>query len=267
MIVSYIIKISVIFLLQIVIFFSLSSAKIADEDPVEFCNIIPNKQECHSEAYVLGRKLHITFIYKINIDPKNGNINIESISDDFHYIGKYDRYLKIRNTEFVYSNKTAIDKLGYDKRISYYDAQNNQLVVKYFLEDKEIRSKTVDWNKDLIDTENILIYLQAMLLADVDNFDCDLFLKDKGFKINVHLQLLAKDEMQRVLIKNNNYKYISDIYQNRDEFKIYQMNLNGVFRILYPVSFYFVYHKSSSMALTAYWGGEGDSEEFFWFGK
>ncbi len=228
----------------------------------ELSILFPEIQEYSGVVYSLGGS-HITpFSHTIKVDQSTGNIVIYTVGTEFEYQGQLDPYLQIKTSDFIFKNSEMINFLGHDQRVTRYDPERKNLIVKYFLNNQEKKTKVFTSDCSCIDSDALPTFLQGMLLNNTGDFNLDLIQKAKGLRINADFKLIAVDNPLSLSTEYHFPPEFRNSLQQINKVYIYVMKLTGLPGLVYPYKYYFVYHNESPYQLVAYWGGESKEAEF-----
>jgi hypothetical protein len=201
------------------------------------------------------------------VDKTTGDIKIQTTSNDFNFLGHYNRYMQLKDSETFCSNPEVIEIQDFDYRIAVFDDVKKQIIVKYYKNNLMNKIRKFRFDQTTIDTDALVIYLQGMLLNNSGSFNFNILLKSKGLRLNANFKLQKTVDLKIISNRSSFPEIFNDVLSNNEEFMVYKMSFTGIFKVLYPYKFYFVYKQNPLGDLVVYWGGAFLDEEYFSFNK
>jgi hypothetical protein len=225
-----------------------------------------NKTVLRGGSCILGGRASSAFQQIITYDQKTGLHRVEYDSAIYMLKAELDANLQVKHSEWQTTNSALIKRLGHDKRVTYYDPEEEVLKIEYYKGDRIKEAKKFSYNKDILDSDLIYLYLNKILTTDNQGATCDILLKSRGLKINVAFhQLSTKD----LLDFTPQYSFLEEfrgfaqkIGEEGEELDVYVMNLTGVPKLLFPHKYYLAFKKTTPRQFVAYWGGAPKEAEF-----
>lgn len=217
-------------------------------------------------AFALGGKVCSVFLQLISYNEQSQLYKVEVDSEIYNFTSIMDKELRLKDSKWVTKEKDLIKLLGHDKRITIYDLQSEKATIQYYMKGKLEKTKVVDYNQDILDSDIIYLYLQKMLVTGTTKFNCDVLLKARGLKMNVNFNRETVKDLTTFSPEYNfprKFREFADQLAGSDKrFFVYVMQLTGIYKLFYPHKYYTAFTESSPHQLVAYWGGAPKEADF-----
>ena len=225
-----------------------------------------NKTVLRGGSCILGGRASSDFQQVITYDQKSGLHRVEYDSSIYVLKAELDANLQVKHSEWQTTNNELIKRLGHDKRVTYYDPEEEVLKIEYYKGDKIKETKKFSYDEDILDSDLIYLYLNKVLTTDNQGANCDIILKSRGLKINVVFhQLSTKDLLSftpQYSFLEGFRNFAQKIGEEGEELDVYVMNLTGVSKLFFPHKYYLAFKKTTPRQFVAYWGGGPKEAEF-----
>ena len=217
-------------------------------------------------SYILGGKVSSDFRQNITYDHKANLYRVTYASAIYELTAEVDANLLLKYSKWQTRNSELINRLGHDKRITYYDAEHEVLKIEYYKGEELKEIKNLSYDEDTLDSDLIYLYLQKVLTPENNGANCDIILKSRGLKINVVFhQLSTKDLLNftpQYQFLDGFCKFARQMEEQGEELEVYVMDLTGIPRLLFPHKYHLAFKKTIPRQFVAYWGGAPKAAEF-----
>jgi hypothetical protein len=230
----------------------------------DISKIIPSRQRYLIKAICLGDKARITFTLDVTVDNASGNILLNTGGNDVFFEGIYDSAMRLVKTHDTYQNQSMIRTQGYDRRETNRGA-DNRIFLNFYLNNQLIKSRQFIWDEQTLETNGLMIYLQALSIKGMPRLDASLLSRFRGDKYPVTIKLLTDEEITKIPVTEKFCELFGPAFLKEQKLLVYELSLAKVYGMLYPHKFYFAYQKDPLGQLSGCWGGVDIDEEYYRF--
>lgn len=216
---------------------------------------------------VLGGKVSSPFQQRITYDQRRDLYHVEYESDIYEFKAVLDPDLVLKHSEWQATNTDLITHLGYDKRITSYDAGQGALWIEYYHGAVRKETKRITCNGEAIDSDLIYLYLQQVL-ADQARSGCEVVVKSRGLKIKVTFSQITTADLLGLTPQYScveEFRHFAEaIKAQGEELAVYIMDLSGIAKWFIPYKYYIAFRQDPPLQLVGYWGGPPQNAEFLY---
>ncbi|MBW1711062.1 MAG: hypothetical protein JRJ73_14475 [Deltaproteobacteria bacterium] len=145
---------------------------------------LPECQVFSGTHFSAKRNYNYTFNASTKTDPKTGEVSFEFASPAYEIQAKLDKALRLKKVVYKAKNKNAINRQGHDQRVITFDPESaSQITVRFLLEGNDVDEKQVGYDYFTLYLGVAHVTLQALLLNEIKDFNCDVIVPDKGWRI------------------------------------------------------------------------------------
>ncbi|MBW2061817.1 MAG: hypothetical protein JRI95_09680 [Deltaproteobacteria bacterium] len=234
----------------------------------ELGKFLPEFQVYSGYHYFSKRNYNYKFNAIAKTDPESGEVEFEFISYIYELRATMDQALRIKECVFTAKDKDAIKRLKHDKRVSRLVTESkDQMRIEFFLEGEKVKEKEVGYDYLTLDLAMAHITAQALLLKGIKEFNCDVILEDKAWKLNVDFKLIRTRNVQELAPQYDYPEKLKERWKSKEEYLVYEVRVTGAIGFFYRHKYYLVFTAEKPYHFVAYWGGDPNWVEFFFVDK
>jgi len=224
---------------------------------------LPKCQIFSGTHYSARRNYDYTFNASSKTDPETGEVHFQFSSPAYEIQATLDSALRLEKAVYKNKNKDSINKHKHDQRIITLDPETkDQITVEFFLEGKSVKQKQIDYDYFTLYLGVAHVTLQALLLNGIQDFNCDVILPDKAWRLNVDFKLIKSSDPPSLSPQYVFPEKFKEIVKSNAEYLVYEATVKGTIGFFYKHKYYLVYKAEKPHDFVAYWGGDPERVEF-----
>ncbi|MEE9517002.1 MAG: hypothetical protein V3V52_07850 [Candidatus Adiutricales bacterium] len=219
--------------------------------------LLPTRQTLSGRIVIPYMNQDVPFNSWMKVNPETGRVDLEFVSPLYEIRTTLDSALRIVESASIILEDRLIKKLGYDQRVTKINTKEKDSIhIEHFLKGRKVKEKDVDYDYFTFDLDLPQIALQALLLKGIKEFNTDVILKDRGWRININFQLVESKDLASLASEYEFPPQLKELLKPESGYYVYVGKISSILRILYKHKFYCVFSKTEPHKFVASWGGE-----------
>lgn len=199
----------------------------------------------------------------IEVNPETGRVDLEFVSPLYEVRATLDSALRVIESVLTFHEERLIKKSGHDQRVAKTNTKEKDSIhIEYFLKGRKVKEKDVGYDYLTFDLDLPQVALQALLLKGIKEFNVDVILKDRGWRININFQLVESKDLASLASEYEFPPQLKELLKPESGYYVYVSKISGIMRLLYNHKFYGVFSKTEPHKFVAYWGGKPEWAEY-----
>ncbi|MBW2623299.1 MAG: hypothetical protein JRD68_10365, partial [Deltaproteobacteria bacterium] len=158
--------------------------------------LLPAKQTLSGRIVIPRRNQDVPFSSWFKVNPETGHVDLEFVSPLYEVRARLDSALRVIEVVLTLVEPRLIEKMGHDKRVTKISTrEKDKIHIEYFLKGRKVKEKDVGYDYFTFDLDLPQIALQALLLKGIKEFNGDVILKDRGWRININFKLVESKDL------------------------------------------------------------------------
>lgn len=227
-------------------------------------DLLPEYQIIEGETSSLNGEFTSSLIAIFEKDPQTGTMNITYSGDVFNTELVMNSNFQVLEATSYYNfeDLEIMEKMGFNKRVTVLDSAEGEYTIYQYLDEELVDTKTTDLEREAVDVEIAQIFLQAMIIKNVTQFNSHVYIKPAGFKLKAEFELLESKDLKSFM-PDMEYPESFDIIANPESpVYVYEITPKGLTGLFTSIKYYAAYEKEYPHHLIAYWGGNKKYNEF-----
>lgn len=225
--------------------------------------LLPARQTFSGRIVNPRRNQDVPFNSWIEVNPETGGVDLGFISSLYEVRATLDSALRVIESVLTFHEERLIKRSGHDRRVAKINTgKKDSIHIEYFLKGRKVKEKDVGYDYFTFDLDLPQVVLQALLIKGIKEFNVDVIIKDRGWRINLNFQLVESKDLASLASEYEFPPQLKELLKPESDYYVYVSKISGILRFLYNHKFYGVFSKTEPHKFVAYWGGNPDWVEY-----